>query len=104
MNINPFNYNIYVSVINYGIYQSKDDGKTFTKISNNQYNLTMGLRSIFNPKMNDGLFYVADDKKGLFVINETNNSWNDVSEYLQKLRMVLKKNIVVLISHQMENG
>ena len=79
VNINPFSYNIYASVVNFGIYQSKDDGKTWKKITNTEFNITQSLRSTFNPKLNDGMFYVANDGGGFYVFNEDTDEWSDIS-------------------------
>ena len=86
ININPHNGNLYASVINYGIYQSTDNAKTWQKITNSEFNITQSLRSIFNPVIDDGLFFVADadKKKGFFVYDEKTKQWSNIEPMNEK--------------------
>ena len=77
VNINPFNYNIYVSLYEYGIYYSTDDGATWDMIKTTS-NLTICLNSRFNNKYNDNQVYFACES-GVFVYNETSKILTNIS-------------------------
>ena len=77
VNINPFNYNIYVSLYNYGIYYSNDNGDTWNIIKSD-FNLTICLNSRFNTKYNDNRVYFACES-GVFVYNETSKIVSNIT-------------------------
>eukprot|EP01084_Bolivina_argentea_P050399 92665_1 len=71
-----FVVDLYVYLYGYGIYFSNNNGKNWNLLQFTT-NLTC-YRSVFNPAINNGLFYITCNE-GLFVYDSLKLKWNNIS-------------------------